>query len=61
MRIEVSQGARYQWWREGMAGGYRNVYECVAVYSATDGDLPAHVRGRLASYDEITTNPANGA
>ncbi len=34
--IEVSQGARDEWWRESMAGGYRNVYECIAAYSGTD-------------------------
>jgi non-heme chloroperoxidase len=41
--IEVSQAVRDEWWREGMQGGYRNVYECVAAYSATDfrGDLQA--------------------
>jgi non-heme chloroperoxidase len=43
--IEVSQGVRDEWWREGMQGGYRNVYECIAAYSATD------FRGDLAKFD----------
>ena len=46
--IEVSQGARDEWWREGMAAGYRNVYECVAAYSATD------FRADLAAFDVPT-------
>ncbi len=43
--IEVSQAARDEWWREAQQGGYRNVYECVAAYSATD------FRDDLAAFD----------
>jgi non-heme chloroperoxidase len=41
--IEVSQGTRDNFWRQGMQSGHRNAYECIAAFSATDfrGDLAA--------------------
>jgi non-heme chloroperoxidase len=41
--IEVSQGTRDDFWRQGMQSGHRNAYECIAAFSATDfrGDLAA--------------------
>ncbi|WP_328457192.1 alpha/beta hydrolase [Streptomyces sp. NBC_00386] len=40
---EVSQGIRDAFWRQGLAAGHRNAYECVAAFSATDfrSDLDA--------------------
>jgi non-heme chloroperoxidase len=44
----VSQGMRDSFWRQGMAAGHRNTYECVAAFSATD------FRGDLAKFDVPT-------
>jgi non-heme chloroperoxidase len=32
----VSQGAKDEFWREGMMAGHRNAYECIGAFSATD-------------------------
>lgn len=33
---EVSQGLIDAWWRQGMTGGFKNVYESIKAYSETD-------------------------
>ncbi|CAB3731880.1 Non-heme chloroperoxidase [Paraburkholderia graminis C4D1M] len=33
---KVSQGLIDAWWRQGMSGGFKNVYESVKAYSETD-------------------------
>lgn len=33
---EVSQGLIDNWWRQGMAGGAKAHYDCIAAFSATD-------------------------
>jgi non-heme chloroperoxidase len=41
--VNVSQGVRDAFWRQGMQAGHRNAYECIAAFSATDfrSDLDA--------------------
>jgi non-heme chloroperoxidase len=34
--VDVSQGTRDAFWRQGMQSGHRNAYECIAAFSATD-------------------------
>ncbi len=43
--IDVSQGVRDEWWREGMQADHRSAVECVGAYSATD------FRADLAAFD----------
>jgi non-heme chloroperoxidase len=33
---KVSQGLIYNWWRQGMMGGAKAHYDCIAVFSETD-------------------------
>jgi non-heme chloroperoxidase len=44
----VSQGVRDAFWRQSMASGHRNAYECIAAFSATD------FRDDLAKFDVPT-------
>ncbi|WP_426514812.1 alpha/beta fold hydrolase [Dactylosporangium sp. McL0621] len=44
----VSRGIRDAFWLQSMASGHRNVYECIAAFSATD------FRGDLAGFDVPT-------
>jgi non-heme chloroperoxidase len=34
--VEISQGTRDAFWRQGMQSGHRNAYESIAAFSATD-------------------------
>jgi non-heme chloroperoxidase len=43
--VEISQGTRDAFWRQGMQAGHRNAYESIAAFSATD------FRGDLARFD----------
>ena len=38
---EVKEGVRRNWWRQGMMGGVKAQYDCIAAFSETDftGDL----------------------
>ena len=33
---KVSQGMIDSWWRQGMMGGHKNTFECIAAFSETD-------------------------
>ena len=33
---KVSQGVRDSFWAQGMQGGFKGIYDCIAVFSATD-------------------------
>jgi non-heme chloroperoxidase len=44
----TSQGARDNFWLQGMQSGHRNAYECIAAFSATD------FRGDLEKFDVPT-------
>jgi non-heme chloroperoxidase len=34
--VEVNQGARDNWWRQGMMGGIKAQYDCIKAFSETD-------------------------
>ena len=62
--IEVSQGARDEWWREGMAAATAtctSASPCTPRLTETCRPTFAVASPRIASHDEITTNSANGA
>jgi non-heme chloroperoxidase len=46
--VEISQGTRDAFWRQGMQSGHRNAYESIAAFSATD------FREDLARFDVPT-------
>jgi non-heme chloroperoxidase len=33
---KISQGMIWAWWQQGMMCGYKNAYDCIAVFSETD-------------------------
>jgi non-heme chloroperoxidase len=46
--VEISEGVRLAFWRQGLQSGARNAYECIAAFSATD------FRPDLARFDVPT-------
>ena len=51
---EVKQGVRQNWWRQGMMGGIKAQYDCVAAFSETDftDDLKAIAVPTLVMHGE---------
>jgi non-heme chloroperoxidase len=34
--VAINEGVRRNWWRQGMMGGIKAHYDCIAVFSETD-------------------------